>query len=141
MKKSSRIFLAICGGLLCLCTMSSPADAIAVENPTAKNVETIKYDFLAKDEMPILGYVGLPSENVMDGVASENPSFITRSNMVRYKEAGFNILSGLYEREPSNTNEVLRALELCNELNLAYFVNDTTFRCETYGGSVGYATE
>ena len=103
---------------------------------------TFKYDFLPKNEMPILGYMAMPPANAADGGAeSYNPSFITKSNFQTYKDAGFNILSGLYEREPFSPAEVRKALELCQELDLAYFLNDVSYRCDSKGGTDPAPTE
>lgn len=129
--------------LLCSCWAVMPfsngrpiiADNAQTERPASE--KTIKYDFLPEDEMPILGYIGIPPENAGNAnAAAENPSFMTRSNFERYKDAGFNILSGLYEREPFHTSEIIKAMELSEELGLAYFVNDNALRCESYEGSV-----
>ncbi len=109
-------------------------------NEIEKNEKLIRYDFLAEDEMPILGYIGIPSANAGSGGNAENPSFITKSNVERYKDAGFNILSGLYDREPFHTSEIHKALELCNELGITYFVNDNAIRCETAKGALPSVT-
>lgn len=98
---------------------------------------TFKYDFLPKEEMPILGYMAMPPANATDGGgAGRNPSYITKSNFQTYKDAGFNIVSGLYEREPFSPTEVREALRLCQELDLAYFLNDVSYRCDSEAGTV-----
>lgn len=109
----------------------------AADSVTKSNTEKlIKYDFLAENEMPILGYIGVACENAGSAAnPGQNPSFFTKSNFQRYKDAGFNILSGLYEREPFHTSEIHKAFELCDELGLAYFLNDNEFRCESNGGN------
>ena len=98
---------------------------------------TFKYDFLPKEEMPILGYMAMPPANATDGDSEgRNPSFITKSNFQTYKDAGFNILSGLHEREPFSPAEVRKALQLCQDLDLAYFLNDVSYRCDSNAGTV-----
>lgn len=102
----------------------------------------ITYDFLDENEMPILGYVGIPNANAGDaGNPAENPSFINRANFERYKDAGFNILSGLYERASLSDPDVHKALTLAEDLGLAYFVNDMSLRCESYAGTVESPSE
>lgn len=138
MTLSKNLVTLICC-LLCFvavfCSFTVAYSAEETSDPDAPQEKLIRYDFLAENEMPILGYIGVACENA--GSASNpanNPSFFTKSNFQRYKDAGFNILSGLYEREPFHTSEIYKAFELCDELGLAYFVNDNDFRCESDGG-------
>lgn len=144
LSKSNLIVMVL---IICLCFVLFPvtpahADSTTTDSVYPEDKEHITYTFLEKDVMPIIGYVGMPSANAGDaGNQAQNPSFITRTNFQRYVDAGFNVLSGLYEREPFSTSEVHRALKLADEVGLAYFVNDTTFRCETFGGTVQTASE
>lgn len=142
LKKGYYTFLIL---LLCLCFALFPlsrTDAQTTSDNSTTRTEQITYDFLDKNEMPILGYVGIPNANAGDAAnPAENPSFINRTNFERYKEAGFNILSGLYERANFTDPDVHKALKLASEVGLAYFVNDTTFRCDSFGGTVESASE
>ena len=88
------------------------------------------YDFLPRDVMPILGFVAMPNENGYTMNGYTNPSFITRTHFQTYKDAGFNIISGLYEREPFNTYEIRKAVDLAEELDLVYFVQDLDVRSD-----------
>ena len=104
---------------------------------TQENEELIRYDFLPETEMPLLGYVGIPPANAGNANnPSTNPSFMTRSNFQLYKDAGFNILSGLYERDPIDRSEIVKAFKLCDEFGLKYFITDLKFRCDSQGGTV-----
>lgn len=147
MKLKNKCTVLACVMLLCSswAVMPFSSETLVTDNYVREqtvNEKTIKYDFLPENEMPILGYVGVPPANAgnADNVG-ENPSFITRSNFNRYKEAGFNILSGLYEREPFHTGEIIRAMELAEELGLAYFVNDNALRCESNQGTIEAGTK
>ena len=103
---------------------------------TQASDELIKYDFLPKTEMPILGYVGIPPAGAGNADnKSENPSFMTRSNFQNYKDAGFNLLAGLYERDPISRSEIVKAFKLCEEFGLKYFIADLGFRCDSQGGT------
>ncbi len=147
--KFSKIAVSILATVVGICGVGSI--------PTSANIETkkdnavyltsnqtqphIRYDFLPQDEMPILGYVGVLGANTGSaGVNAQNPSFLTKANMQRYKDAGFNILSGLYEKEPFHTPEIRKAMELCDELGLAYFICDNAFRCDSDYGAAAVMT-
>ena len=143
MKKTTKISALICGLLISVV----PSSAGLAQNVEAKNniifatstqsEPLIKYDFLPDDEMPILGYFSIPNANAGSaGSQAQNPSFLTKSNFLTYKAAGFNIVSGLYEREPFYTPDIYKALELAQETGLVYFVNDNDFRSESYDGTV-----
>ncbi len=96
-------------------------------NDVSANEPLIKYDFEyinEQIEMPILGYMGVPG----NPIGTITPSFLTRANVQAYKDAGFNILSGLYEKVPLHNAEVRKAIEICEELNLTYFVCDNAYR-------------
>lgn len=87
----------------------------------------IRYDLPYIDEqteMPILGYMGVPGSPI----GTITPSYLTRANIKAYMDCGFNILSGLYEKVPLHNAEVHKALELCEELELCYFVCDNKYR-------------
>ncbi len=122
MKKLLKKLTCLSIALASCFAISAPVNAIADETQPL-----IKYDIPYIDEateMPILGYVGV------HGVGSGSPaapSFLTRANVQTYMDAGFNILSGLYERVNLHDSEVRRALKICEQLELAYFVNDTTY--------------
>ena len=91
------------------------------------NTPVIKYDLPYLDdqkEMPILGYLGVQG-SAINGY--DTISYLTKSNVRAYREAGFNILSALYEREPLFPIEVRKALRICDELEMNYFVSDTEF--------------
>lgn len=108
--------------------LAIPAKATVAE---PENEPLIKYDFPYIDdavEMPILGYMGVPGHTIGTVV----PSFLTRANVKTYMDAGFNILSGLYERVPLHVPEVRKIIEICEELELTYFVNDTTYFSSFY---------
>ena len=134
--------------VVCICIVALFANIFGGHNltimPTNVNAtgqlshseELIKYDFLDKTEMPLLGYIGIPPANAGSaGSESINPSFMTRSNFQRYKDAGFNILSGLYERDPIQRSEIVKAFKLCEEFGLKYFIADLGFRCDSSGGT------
>ena len=141
MEKINYILVCICivalfVNIFCgynLTIVSTNLNAISESN---NNEELIKYDFLDKTEMPLLGYVGIPPANAGSaGSESINPSFMTRSNFQRYKDAGFNILAGLYERDPIQRSEIVKAFKLCEEFDLKYFITDLGFRCDSSGGT------
>ena len=144
MKKFFNLLLVL---LSLICVFSMPisfttVSAQSVENNNNnKNEKLIRYNFLPADEMPVLGYIAMPCAAAgASGVQAQNPSFITRSNFLRYKDAGFNIVSGVYDKEPFHTSEIHKALELCEDLDLTYFVCDNTHRCDSAGGTVGGIT-
>lgn len=85
----------------------------------------IRYDFLPADVMPVMGYVAMPCENAVSGLV--NPTYFTKTHFENYKNAGFNVLTGLYERIPFNTPEVMRAIDMAEETGLVYFVSDTAY--------------
>lgn len=85
----------------------------------------IRYDFLPADVMPVMGYVAMPCENAVSGTV--NPTYLTKTHFENYKNAGFNVLTGLYERIPFNTPEVMRAIDMAEETGLVYFVSDTAY--------------
>ena len=100
----------------------------------AQSVSAWYYDFLPRDVMPVLGFVAMPNENAYTSQSGFlNPTYITYKHFQTYKEAGFNIISGLYEREPFNTYEIRRAVDIAEELGLVYFVQDLDVR-----GDVSY---
>ena len=109
-------------------SLSVESDTLS-ESAVGEGVEAKSYyDFLPRDVMPILGFVAMPNENGYTTNGYTNPSFITRTHFQTYKDAGFNIISGLYEREPFNTYEIRKAVDLCEELGLVYFVQDLDVR-------------
>ena len=116
--------------------VSNPQEELAAEEEAASSEQNDPaeiesksyYDFLPRDVMPILGFVAMPNENGYSINGYTNPSFITRTHFQTYKDAGFNIISGLYEREPFNTYEIRRAVDLAEELGLVYFVQDLDVR-------------
>lgn len=109
-------------------SLSVESDTLS-ESAVGEGVEAKSYyDFLPRDVMPILGFVAMPNENGYTANGYTNPSFITRTHFQTYKDAGFNIISGLYEREPFNTYEIRKAVDLCEELGLVYFVQDLDVR-------------
>lgn len=123
--KKRRILSALVLPAILTCSLFPTAStAVAAEiEPTPEPL--IKYDLPYIDdqtEMPILGYMGVP------GAKNQSPTFLTKSNLMAYKNAGFNILSGLMEVANVNPPEVKRALTLCEEVELAYFVNDGKYR-------------
>lgn len=87
----------------------------------------IRYDipYIDDGEMPILGYMGVPG----NAFANANTvSFLTKSNIRAYSDCGFNILSALFEKEPTYTAESKKALRLCEEMEMAYFFQDADYR-------------
>lgn len=150
MKKSTKIAMGVLSLAVCTSWSLLPSTnpigqtlAEGVRSATYKVTEdTFKYDFLGTDEMPILGYVGMPNENAGSATnPSINPSFLTKSHFMKYKEAGFNILSGLLEREPFSTPDVHKAMEVAEETGLVYFVNDVAFRCDSHAGATEAASK
>ena len=79
--------------------------------------------YIEENEMPILALINPPS------TVTTNPSFTTKRNYEIYKEAGFNIVLPCYERPTFKESEVRKSLEICEELELAYVVNDADLRC------------
>ena len=126
-KRLSRIFTCALGA----CVITAPLTLRTVhaqDGTTSATQPLIRYDFTymnEQEEMPVLGYMGVPGNAIVNSVA---PSFLTRANIQAYKDAGFNILSGLYEKVPLYNAEVYKALEICEELQLTYFVCDNTYR-------------
>lgn len=124
MRKLTKVLtLFVATAMLCISTISAPVMAIEEQ----EKAPLIKYDLPyinEQTEMPILGYMGVPG----NPIGTITPSFLTRANINAYKEAGFNILSGLYEKVPLHNAEVHKAVELCEELELCYFVCDNKYR-------------
>ncbi len=131
MKKKFKTLACLLSVILgcCFVTASPKLNTVKAVS-TVEEVEgpLIKYDFTYMDEqveMPLLGYMGVPGDAINGSAA---PSFLTRANVQAYKDAGFNILSGLYEKVPLHNAEVMKALEICEELELTYFVCDNAYR-------------
>lgn len=130
MKNKSKILAYLLAPLLGVLAVTTPSVKTINAMSTIDEVQEplIKYDFTYMDEqkeMPILGYMGVPGDAINGSVA---PSFLTRANIQAYMDAGFNILSGLYEKVPLHNAEVMKALEICEELGLTYFVCDNAYR-------------
>ncbi len=131
MKKKFKVLVCLITAMLgcCFVTASPALNTVNAESIVAETDEPlIKYDFTYMDEqveMPILGYMGVPGDAINGSAA---PSFLTRANLQAYMDAGFNILSGLYEKVPLHNAEVMKALEICEELGLTYFVCDNAYR-------------
>ena len=131
MKNSVKWLSSVFTCMLGACIIGTPLTVRgvnALDGETPNNGPLIQYDFTYMDEqveMPILGYMGVPGNAITNSAA---PSFLTRANIQAYKDAGFNILSGLYEKVPLYNAEVFKALEICEELQLTYFVCDNTYR-------------
>ncbi len=81
-----------------------------------------------KDEMPIFGFISMPRANANG--SSIAPSYINYSNFQMYKDAGFNIVCPLYQREPFETPDIRRELQICNDLDLKYVIRDLDFMCD-----------
>ncbi len=132
MKKKTKFLASLLTpmlGLFAIAAIPTLKSVNATSTPVVQE-PLIKYDFAYMDEqveMPILGYMGVPGDAI---VGSAAPSFLTRANIQAYKDAGFNILSGLYEKVPLHIAEVNKALEICEELNLTYFVCDNKYRSD-----------
>ncbi len=108
---------------------------------THASSERIRYDVLPKDEMPIVAYMAMPPANANDGDSiSDNPSGMNLHNFLTYKEAGFNILCGLYDKIGFKDGDVRKALELCEMLDMPYLINDPEFSGDTKSGKVSYAS-
>ncbi len=140
MKKSTKLAVSLLASLVAVSGVSAipatnnvvdtrPDNVFSIYN---KNEPHIRYDFLPEDEMPILGYIGVVGAGAGNaGNEAVNPSFVNKANFQRYKDAGFNILSGLYEKESLQTPnpDVHKSMDLCAEMGLTYFVCDNNFRC------------
>ncbi len=130
MKKKTKFLASLLTPMLGLCAIAAipTLKSVNATSTPTDNDPLIKYDFTYMDEqteMPILGYMGVPGLAINGSAA---PSFLTRANIQAYKDAGFNILSGLYEKVPLHNAEVRKAIEICEELNLTYFVCDNSYR-------------
>lgn len=91
-----------------------------------------KHAYLNEDEFPIVGMITPPCSDAGGG---GNPSFINRDNFKRFKNAGFNIMMPCYERTNFREADCRKAMQICNDLELVYFANDTRYRA---AGSDGY---
>lgn len=54
-----------------------------------------------------------------------NDDFITLEQYKKIKDSGINVIYGLYENAARNVNDVLRALDLSNEVGIKYLVRDS----------------
>jgi hypothetical protein len=79
---------------------------------------------LGENVMPISGWVSPPPANAL----GSNPDFITDEHYQRIKEAGFNVIHGLYERMDFNPSAVLQALDAAYANGLKYMVSDVAIR-------------
>lgn len=85
---------------------------------TTSSMETA----LGKDVMPIGAWVSPPPENAIYG--QKNPNYITDANYKLAKEAGLNIIYGLYENVENRLADVQRALDAAQANGLKYLVRD-----------------
>lgn len=80
---------------------------------------------LGADVMPIGAWVAPPPSGMF---GHDNPDFITSDSYKLAKEAGLNILYGLYERVEIDPASVLRALDYAQEHGLKYLVSDAAIQ-------------
>lgn len=89
-----------------------------------------------KDRMPVFGFIDMPKANAVgsNNEPGVNPSFINPDIYQMYKDAGFNVVVPTYQREPHETIDVHREVEICNELGLGYLIRDMDFFCDSKYG-------
>ena len=93
--------------------------------------------FIGDNDFPLLGFMPMPSANVMDNMAvADNPSCINYSAFQLYKDAGFNYVTPCYTREGFQTPDVHKSMKICNDLKLGYLVNDPVFKGDSLNGTV-----
>ena len=76
---------------------------------------------LKEGELPIVGFGFIPSEHC---AGANNPDFLNKTNVGYYKDAGFNLVSAIYEFQNYNTKQLRRALDICEELDIGYVARD-----------------
>lgn len=144
MKLHKKLFsvLAILFCLICPCVTNKQFSYATTTNKNKTvNQERIRYNIISNKEMPIVAYMAMPPANANDGSStSDNPSGMTYHNFLTYKEAGFNILCGLYDKIGFKDNDVRKALELCEMLDIPYLINDPAFSGDTKSGTIEYAS-
>jgi hypothetical protein len=80
---------------------------------------------LGADVMPIGAWVAPPPSGMF---GHDNPDYITSDSYRLAKEAGLNIVYGLYERVEIDPAQVLRALDYAHEHGLKYLVSDSAIQ-------------
>lgn len=116
--------------------------ALKTEDVPNKKEGLIKYDFIEEDVLPIVGYNGIqPAGAGNANNPGDNPSFMTKSNFQLYKDAGFNLVCGLYENVPNKTPEVKKAIDICGELGIGYLINHLGLNKSTLEETVEYLSK
>jgi len=83
------------------------------------------YSPLGNGIFPIGAWVAPPPR---DALGTGNPNFITDESYALAKEAGLNMIYGLYERVEMNVADVLRALDAAQANGLRYVVSDAAIQ-------------
>lgn len=141
MKIVKKLFVVLMA-LFCvgLSTVGQSKSVVYAKN-TVVNQQKFRYNILPQEEMPIVAYMAMPPANANDsGATSDNPTGMSIHNFLTYKQAGFNILCGLYDKIGFKDADVRKALDLCEMLDMPYIINDPEFAGNTNLGHTGYAT-
>lgn len=110
-------------GILLSAALLIPTAAAAASK--VNNMNNKSFAPLGKNIMPIGAWVAPPPGGVF---GQNNPNYITKASYKLAKDAGLNMVYGLYERFEMHPEEVMSALDAAQANGLKYMVSDAAIQ-------------